>query len=60
MVSALCGDISECLDRLELGSLVGYLLIPDRGAWAMSSFGGTTHGGAGKQSPGKQQSGCSF
>lgn len=25
----LCGNISECLDRLHLGTLLGYLLTPD-------------------------------
>ena len=29
VVFDLCGDISECLDRLHLGTLLGYLLTPD-------------------------------
>lgn len=47
----LCDDISECLGRLELGALVGYLLTSDRGAGA-TSLRETTHGGLGNRAQG--------
>lgn len=47
----LCDDISECLGRLELGALVGYLLTSDRGAGG-HFFEGDHSRGSGEQSPG--------
>lgn len=52
MVFDLCGDISERLDKLELGTLVGYL-TPDGGAWATSSLGGPLMGELGNRAQGK-------
>lgn len=61
----LCGDISECLDRLHLGTLLGYLLTPD--GWGclghiffLAGGRGVSPEGTGEWSPGKGQSEHSF
>lgn len=63
VVFDLCGDISECLDRLHLGTLLGYLLTPDGWGCLGHIFffgGGASPEGTGEWSPGKGQSEHSF
>lgn len=60
----LYGDISQCLDRLHLGMLLGYLLTPDGWGCLGHIFffckEGASPEGTGEWSPGKGQSEHSF